>query len=90
MNGAIVAPDQEMSVDDPSSGTFAIQAPVTLVVEEWQNVQPGRLAWVFPGFAMALEAAGALRNARRWVILAGRTSDVDSAREQGTLLAESA
>lgn len=75
---------------EPESGTFMVSMPVTLVVEEWQNVQPGRLAWVFPGLALALEAASAMRNARRWTIVAGRTSDIEQARELGTVLAESA
>ncbi len=63
---------------------------VTLVVEEWDGVQPGRLAWVFPDLQTAVEAAAAMRNATRWFILAGRGSDVEGARERGLVLAEGA
>jgi hypothetical protein len=83
--------DSDEVKKSPSSGTMPIvrEAPVTLVVEEWRGVQPGRLAWVFPDLATALEAAHAMRNAARWVILAGRSSDVMQARDDGTVLAES-
>jgi hypothetical protein len=71
------------------SGTFR-KDEVTLVVEEWNDVQPGRLAWVFPSLDSALDAAAAMRNAARWYILAGRSSDVEGARERGAVLAEGA
>jgi hypothetical protein len=78
-------------VSRAASGTIERirQEPVTLVVEEWRGVQPGRLAWVFPDFATAREAARAMRNAARWVILAGRSSDIARARSEGLVLAES-
>ncbi len=77
------------AVTRPDSGTFR-KDEVTLVVEEWNGVQPGRLAWVFPSLDSALEAAAAMRNAARWFILAGRSSDIEGARERGAVLAEGA
>lgn len=74
----------------PDSGTFRIAEEVTLVVEEWSDVAPGRLAWVFPNLDSALEATTAMRNAARWYILAGRSSDIEDARERGAVLAEGA
>jgi hypothetical protein len=55
------------------SGTFEVgDEVVTLVVESWSGgVQPGRLSWVFPSLAAALEAASALRNAATWRIVRG-------------------
>lgn len=59
------------------SGTFEVgdevgDEVVTLVVESWRGgVQPGRLSWVFPSLAAALEAASALRNAATWRIVRG-------------------
>jgi hypothetical protein len=55
------------------SGTFEVSDEVvTLVVESWSGgVQPGRLSWVFPSLAAALEAASALRNAATWRIVRG-------------------
>ena len=75
----------------PASGTIPRvgETEVTLVVEEWRGVQPGRLAWVFPDLDSALDAAHAMRNAARWIILAGRSSDIVRARMDGTVLAES-
>lgn len=53
-------------------------APVTLVVTQWHNVEPGVLSWTFPSFTAALTAAGAMRNAVAWKIVAG---SVDAPRE---------
>lgn len=77
-------------VRHPASGTMRVKDAVTLVVEEWSGVQPGRLAWIFPDLTSALEAVSAMRNAARWVILAGRSSDILRARMEGLVLAESA
>lgn len=81
------------------SGTFraAPRAPmptlsseVTLVVYGWENVQPGTLAWVFPSLKSAIAAVNAMRNAVRWVIVAGQEAlDLASARSSGFILAES-
>jgi hypothetical protein len=59
----------------------AMPGEVTLVVYGWQNVQPGTLSWVFPSFAAAMKAAGALRNATQWAI-------VDGSDATGQVLAE--
>jgi len=75
---------------EPISGTMERVTEVTLVVEEWNGVEPGRLAWIFPDLEAALEAARTMRNAARWLILAGRSSDIEHAREEGLVLAESA
>ena len=62
---------------------------VTLVVYEWENVQPGTLSWVFPSLRSALGAVRAMRNAVRWAVLLGDESDdVDEARENGRVLVE--
>lgn len=81
------------------SGTFrtaarkpmaTLTSEVTLVVYGWENVQPGTLAWVFPSLKAAIAAARALRNAVRWVIVAGEEAlDVATARSSGFVLAES-
>ena len=81
------------------SGTFraaarkpmpTLPSEVTLVVYGWENVQPGTLAWVFPSLKAAIEAARALRNAVRWIIVAGEEAvDIATARSSGFVLAES-
>ncbi len=64
---------------------------VTLVVYDWRESQPGTLSWVFPSVAAALRGVHALRNACRWLIVAGEreASDVDALRRQGLVLVES-
>ncbi|CAN5407737.1 hypothetical protein BH09MYX1_BH09MYX1_53110 [soil metagenome] len=63
---------------------------VTLVVYGWENVQPGTLAWVFPSLKAAIAAAHAMRNAIRWIIVAGQDAvDLATARTSGFVLAES-
>jgi hypothetical protein len=59
--------------DALESGTFPVEEEaVTLVVDGWSGgVEPGRLSWVFPSLAAALDAAGALRNAATWKIVRG-------------------
>lgn len=83
------SPEIELEDRRLDSGTIPRIREVTLVIEEWRGVQPGRLAWVFPDLPSAVEAANALRNAVRWVIVSGRTSDVRQARLDGNVLAES-
>lgn len=67
--------------------------PVTLVVYEWHNVQPGVLAWVFPSLNAAVSAARTMKNAVKWAILRGQRSvkatvDVDVERARGVVLVE--
>ncbi len=67
--------------------------PVTLVVYEWIDNQPGTLAWVFPTFGAAVRAVRALRNAVGWLIVAGvkrerSAIDVDDVRKSGAILLE--
>jgi len=66
--------------------------PVTLIVYGWRENAPGTLAWVFPSLAAARVAVRALKNAARWLIVAGRrandTVDVDEVRRTGTVLVE--
>jgi hypothetical protein len=81
------------------SGTFptaqrrpmpTLPSEVTLVVYGWENVQPGTLAWVFPSLKAAITAARAMRNAVRWIIVAGQeVVDIATARSSGFVLAES-
>lgn len=81
------------------SGTFpaaarrpmpTLASEVTLVVYGWENVQPGTLAWVFPSLKSAIAAARAMRNAVRWIIVAGQEAvDLATARSGGFVLAES-
>lgn len=57
---------------------------VTLVVYEWDNVQPGTLSWVFPSVQAARAAVTAMRNAVRWSILFDRkTVESGSSAESG-------
>ena len=64
---------------------------VTLVVYGWHNVEPGTLSWVFPSLSAALNAARAMRNAVKWVVVRGKEMmDLALARESGAVLAESA
>ena len=64
---------------------------VTLVVYGWHNVEPGTLSWVFPSLTAALNAARAMRNAVKWVVVRGREmANLADARESGAVLAESA
>lgn len=85
------------------SGTFPVAAnlhdarvrlaadEVTLVVYGWHNVEPGTLSWVFPSLTAALNAARAMRNAVKWVVVRGKEmADLAGARESGAVLAESA
>lgn len=85
------------------SGTFRVAAhlddlharlaadEVTLVVYGWHNVEPGTLSWVFPSLTAALNAARAMRNAVKWVVVRGKAmADLADARESGAVLAESA
>jgi hypothetical protein len=72
-------------------------APVTLVIYEWYESQPGTLAWVFPSLSAALRAVHAMRNAVRWLIVRGRQVaddeveiDVDALRRAGGVLIERA
>jgi hypothetical protein len=67
--------------------------PVTLVVYEWHNVQPGVLAWVFPSLTAAVAAARTMTNAVKWAILRGQrtvkaTLDVEAERARGVVLLE--
>jgi hypothetical protein len=67
--------------------------PVTLVVYEWHNVQPGVLAWVFPSLNAAVAAARTMKNAMKWAILRGQrtvkaTVDVEAERARGVVLLE--
>lgn len=62
---------------------------VTLIVYGWHNVEPGTLSWVFPSYDAAMSAAGAMRNAVRWAIVAGkRWTTLDEARAHNAVLAE--
>ena len=66
---------------------------VTLIVYGWHENAPGTLAWVFPSYAAAVKAVRALRNAVRWLIVAGRGAsehdvDVDEVRRSALVLAE--
>ena len=66
---------------------------VTLIVYGWRENAPGTLAWVFPSYAAAVKAVRALRNAARWLIVAGRGAaehdvDVDEVRRSALVLAE--
>jgi hypothetical protein len=64
---------------------------VTLVVYGWHNVDPGPLSWVFPSLTAALNAARAMRNAVKWVVVRGQEmANLADARESGDVLAESA
>jgi hypothetical protein len=51
--------------------------PVTLIVYGWRENAPGTLSWVFPSFDAARTAVRALRNAARWLIVAGRRDEGD-------------
>jgi hypothetical protein len=66
--------------------------PVTLIVYGWRENAPGTLAWVFPSFGAARAAVGALKNAARWLIVAGSRSDegvdVESVRRDALVLME--
>ncbi len=64
---------------------------VTLIVYGWRESEPGTLSWVFPSLAAAVRGARALRNAARWLIVAGRrdeVSDLDEVRRHGVVLVE--
>ncbi len=64
---------------------------VTLVVYGWRESEPGTLSWVFPSYSAALRGVRALRNACRWLIVAGereRATDLDALRRQGLVLLE--
>ena len=77
---------------EPISGelpvAFRAVPGVTLVVYEWQNAEPGTLSWKFSDLAAAVTAAGAMRNAVRWAVLAGDEPNVGRARDLGLVLAE--
>ena len=65
---------------------------VTLIVYGWHSNEPGTLAWVFPSLEAASRAARAMRNAVRWLIVAGERAtgalDVDALRRDGVVLME--
>jgi hypothetical protein len=74
---------------------------VTLIVYGWHENAPGTLAWVFPSYGAAVSAVRALRNAVRWLIVAGRRTaevrpgignedrvDIDRMRKSALVLAE--
>ena len=69
---------------------------VTLVVYEWEGVEPGIWAWVFPSLDAARSAAAAMKNASKWAILVGARAErfdlenVDLERASGQVLAEAA
>ncbi len=77
---------------DKSSPAKALGLPVTLIVYGWRENAPGTLAWVFPSFSAARTAVRALRNAARWLIVAGRRADeevdVDRVRRDALVLME--
>lgn len=77
---------------EPSARDLPLAFPpvesVTLVVYEWQNAEPGTLSWQFSDLTAAVTAAGAMRNAVRWAVLAGNEPNVGRARELGLVLAE--
>ncbi len=65
---------------------------VTLVIYGWEGNEPGTLSWVFPSVESALRAVRALRNAARWLVVAGaraagRTS-VEEIRRRERVLVE--
>ena len=69
---------------------------VTLIVYGWDENEPGTLSWVFPSLRAATRAVRALRNAVRWLIVAGpvktalrETVDLDEVRRNGLVLLES-
>ena len=73
----------------------ALAVPVTLIVYGWRENAPGTLSWVFPSFSAARTAVQALRNAARWLIVAGPTGvaaeehvDVDRVRRDALVLME--
>ncbi len=64
---------------------------VTLVVYGWRESQPGTLSWVYPSVAAAVRGVHALRNAARWLIVAGPregVTDVERLRRKGLVLLE--
>jgi hypothetical protein len=67
---------------------------VTLIVYGWDENQPGTLAWVFPSLVSAMRAVRALKNAARWLIVAGGRFakrdrvDVDEVRKKSLVLIE--
>ena len=81
-----------------NAGTMSITTritPVTLIVYGWSENAPGTLSWVFPSYSAAVTAVRALRNAVRWLIVAGKRAsdrevDVDEVRRHALVLAENA
>jgi hypothetical protein len=68
---------------------------VTLIVYGWEENQPGTLAWVFPSIDAAKRAVRALKNAARWLIVAGGVNavfdhavDIDEVRRSALVLLE--
>jgi hypothetical protein len=65
---------------------------VTLVIYGWEDNEPGTLSWVFPSVEAAVRAARALRNAVRWLVVAGARAagkrDVDEIRRSERVLVE--
>ncbi|MEI7894067.1 MAG: hypothetical protein WCI05_13315 [Myxococcales bacterium] len=66
---------------------------VTLIVYGWRGNEPGTLSWVFPSLGAAMAAVRALRNAARWLIVAGTPSprdgvNVEEIRRTGVVLLE--
>lgn len=70
---------------------------VTLIVYGWHENAPGTLSWVFPSYGAAVKAVRALRNAVRWLIVAGLATaegraengvDVEELRKSALVLAE--
>jgi len=69
----------------------ALTLPVTLIVYGWRENAPGTLAWVFPSFTAARTAVNALKNAARWLIVAGKReeeTDVERIRRDALVLME--
>jgi hypothetical protein len=77
--------------EKPAAAAKALTLPVTLIVYGWKENKPGTLAWVFPSFSAARVAVKALRNAARWLIVAGRRdddTDVERVRRDALVLME--
>jgi hypothetical protein len=103
-SGVFVTSRRAIDIEDERPSTSALAdahaiEEVTLIVYEWENVQPGTLSWTFPSLRSALDAVRAMRNAVRWAVLLGEQGpseraeafaldDVETAREQGRVLVE--
>ena len=67
---------QRSSTANPSLARAV--SSVTLIVYGWDVNEPGTLSWVFPSVSSAMSAVRALKNAVRWLIVAGRRAASDS------------